>query len=46
MIDTFGNKTTCEWNLVKVGGAWLMDVFNMSAADEVVEEDNMKKDTI
>lgn len=46
VIDTFGNKTTCEWNLVKVGGAWLMDVFNMSAADEVVEEDNMKKDTI
>ena len=36
VVDTFGNKTTCEWNLVKVGGAWLMDVFNMSAADEVV----------
>ena len=45
-VDTFGNKTSCVWRLVKVGGAWLMDVFNLSAADEVVEEGNLQKDTI
>ncbi len=45
-VDTFGNKTSCVWRLVKVGGAWLMDVFNLSAADEVVEEGNLQKETI
>ena len=48
-VDVAENLREKGFDAVSLEGgyiAWLMDVFNMSAADEVVEEDNLKKDTI